>query len=270
MAGPASRRRAAILGAVDQIVVEPSGPLRGTVRAGGAKNSALKLMAACLLAEGRTVLSNVPRISDVDTMAEVLRGHRGPGRAARQRRCGRDHARRRRPGARRAPTSWSSGCGPRSSSSACCWPAAAPSGCRCPAGTTSGTGRSTSTSTAWPPWAPASSRPTARCAGTVPGGRLVGTRVVLEYPSHTATDNLLMAAVLAKGTTVIENAAKEPEVDRPGRHAVRHGGGRARRGHLAHRDRGGGGAAARPATRWCPTGWWPPPTWPRWAWPAAR
>ncbi len=48
--------------------------------------------------------------------------------------------------------------------------------------------------------------------GTVPGGRLVGTRVVLEYPSHTATDNLLMAAVLAKGTTVIENAAKEPEV----------------------------------------------------------
>jgi UDP-N-acetylglucosamine 1-carboxyvinyltransferase len=40
----------------------------------------------------------------------------------------------------------------------------------------------------------------------------VGARVVLEYPSHTATDNLLMAAALAKGTTVIENAAKEPEV----------------------------------------------------------
>ena len=36
--------------------------------------------------------------------------------------------------------------------------------------------------------------------------------MVLEYPSHTATDNLLMAAVLAKGTTVIENAAQEPEV----------------------------------------------------------
>jgi UDP-N-acetylglucosamine 1-carboxyvinyltransferase len=35
---------------------------------------------------------------------------------------------------------------------------------------------------------------------------------VLEYPSHTATDNLLMAAALAKGTTVIENAAREPEV----------------------------------------------------------
>ncbi len=43
-------------------------------------------------------------------------------------------------------------------------------------------------------------------------GRLVGANVVLEYPSHTATDNLVMAAVLAKGTTVIENAAREPEV----------------------------------------------------------
>src|SRR6202044_2958675 len=48
--------------------------------------------------------------------------------------------------------------------------------------------------------------------GHVDGGRLVGTRGGLESPSHTATDNLLMAAVLAKGTTVIENAAKEPEV----------------------------------------------------------
>ena len=42
--------------------------------------------------------------------------------------------------------------------------------------------------------------------------RLVGKRIVLEFPSHTATDNLLMAACLAKGTTVIENAAREPEV----------------------------------------------------------
>src|SRR6202046_5727048 len=48
--------------------------------------------------------------------------------------------------------------------------------------------------------------------GTVPGGRLIGAGVVLGYPSHTATDNLLMAGALAKGTTVIENAAKEPEV----------------------------------------------------------
>jgi UDP-N-acetylglucosamine 1-carboxyvinyltransferase len=43
-------------------------------------------------------------------------------------------------------------------------------------------------------------------------GRLVGTRVVLEFPSHTATDNVLMAAARAKGTTIVENAAREPEV----------------------------------------------------------
>ena len=36
---------------------------------------------------------------------------------------------------------------------------------------------------------------------------------MLEYPSHTATDNLLMAAVTAEGTTVIDNAAREPEVE---------------------------------------------------------
>ncbi len=42
--------------------------------------------------------------------------------------------------------------------------------------------------------------------------RLKGARIVLEFPSHTATDNLVMAAVLAKGTTLIENAAREPEI----------------------------------------------------------
>ncbi len=42
--------------------------------------------------------------------------------------------------------------------------------------------------------------------------RLVGSRVYLDYPSHTATENIMMAAVLARGTTRIENAAEEPEV----------------------------------------------------------
>ena len=53
--------------------MRPGGPLHGTVRAGGAKNSALKLMAACLLAP-RDVTSwpACPRIVDVEIMAEVL------------------------------------------------------------------------------------------------------------------------------------------------------------------------------------------------------
>lgn len=44
-----------------------------------------------------------------------------------------------------------------------------------------------------------------------PGG-LSGARLYLDYPSHTGTENLLMAACLAKGTTVIKHASAEPEV----------------------------------------------------------
>ena len=42
--------------------------------------------------------------------------------------------------------------------------------------------------------------------------RLVGTRIVLDTVSVTGTENLMMAAALARGETVIENAAREPEV----------------------------------------------------------
>jgi UDP-N-acetylglucosamine 1-carboxyvinyltransferase len=42
--------------------------------------------------------------------------------------------------------------------------------------------------------------------------QLLGTEILLEYPSVGATENALMAAVLAKGVTVIDNAAREPEI----------------------------------------------------------
>jgi UDP-N-acetylglucosamine 1-carboxyvinyltransferase len=44
------------------------------------------------------------------------------------------------------------------------------------------------------------------------GGRLRGTSIWLDFPSVGATENLLMAAVLAKGSTIIDNAAREPEI----------------------------------------------------------
>lgn len=47
--------------------------LEGTIRASGSKNGTLAIMAAALLAKGRTVLTNVPRIGDIYTMVEVLR-----------------------------------------------------------------------------------------------------------------------------------------------------------------------------------------------------
>ncbi len=42
---------------------------------------------------------------------------------------------------------------------------------------------------------------------------LKGARIVLSFPSVGATENLMMAATLAEGTTIIENAAREPEID---------------------------------------------------------
>jgi UDP-N-acetylglucosamine 1-carboxyvinyltransferase len=194
--------------------VRPNGPLHGTIRAGGAKNSVLKLMVACLLAEGRHVLRNVPRISDVDHMAELLEAlgarvvHRddalvidspAPGDLVpeapyelveRMRasfvvlgpllaRCG--HARVSVPGG--------DDFGDRPINFHINGLEAFGVSFETQHGFVEG-----------------------RVAAGTPADRLIGQRVVLEYPSHTATDNLMMAAVLAKGTTVIENAAREPEV----------------------------------------------------------
>lgn len=58
---------------MDRIVVRGNGPLRGDVVVSGSKNSTLVLMAAALLAEGRTRLQNVPKLRDVDAMLALLR-----------------------------------------------------------------------------------------------------------------------------------------------------------------------------------------------------
>ena len=58
----------------DSFKVTGGARLRGQVRVAGAKNSVLKLMGAALLAEGTTVLTNCPEIADVPYMADVLRG----------------------------------------------------------------------------------------------------------------------------------------------------------------------------------------------------
>ena len=198
---------------MDRIAVTPGPPLEGTVSAGGAKNSVLKLMAACLLAEGTHTLENVPRISDVDTMADVLRALG----------CGVERSENRRltievpAAADLIPEAPYELVEKMRASIVVLGPLLA----RC--------GRAR---VSMPGGDDFGSRPIdihlkgleamgARFGtqhGYVEGevsdatGRLVGAHLVLEYPSHTATDNLLMAAALAKGTTVIENAAREPEV----------------------------------------------------------
>ena len=184
--------------------------MSGTVTAGGAKNSALKLMVACLLAEGRSVLSNVPRISDVDTMADVLRAL-----GAEVERLDNGDVAVTTPPVDRLVPSAPEELFERMRASvvvlglllARCGTVSMP----LPGGDDFGDRPIDFHVNGLTAMGARFESSHGEVRGTVPG-RLVGTRVVLEYPSHTATDNLLMAAVLAKGTTVIENAAKEPEV----------------------------------------------------------
>lgn len=62
------------MGVKDQFIVNGGARLHGTVKVDGAKNSVLKLMAAALLAEGATTLTNCPEILDVPLMRKVLEG----------------------------------------------------------------------------------------------------------------------------------------------------------------------------------------------------
>jgi UDP-N-acetylglucosamine 1-carboxyvinyltransferase len=191
---------------MDRFVVRPNGPLSGTVTVSGAKNSVLKLMAATVLAEGDFLLRNVPRIVDVEIMCDLL-----VSMGVDTKRNGTDLGIHR-----------SSDLVPEApyelvermrASIVVLGPLLARFGrakVSMPGGDNFGT------------------RPIDMhlkglelmgaefdiVHGNIEAraDRLLGARIVLEFPSHTATDNLLMAAVLAKGTTVIENAAREPEV----------------------------------------------------------
>ncbi|HVC13379.1 MAG TPA: UDP-N-acetylglucosamine 1-carboxyvinyltransferase [Acidimicrobiales bacterium] len=195
--------------------VRPSGPLHGTVRAGGAKNSVLKLMAATLLAEGRHVLTNVPEILDVEIMADMLRAlgasvTREPG------------------GRLVVEVPAATALVPEAPYELVDRMRASivvlgPLLTRCGQAKVSVPGGDDFGDRPIDFHLGGLANMGARFEtrhGNIEGGvdgdgtarRLVGTQVVLEYPSHTATDNILMAAVLAKGTTVIENAAREPEV----------------------------------------------------------
>ncbi len=190
----------------DTIVAERTSALEGDVRIGGAKNSVLKLMAACLLAEGRHVLTNVPDISDVSLMCELLEAmgvtvtradHRlvvdvpaelnteAPYHLVERIRAsivvlgpllGRF-------GTARVALPGGDDFGPR------------PIDMHLRAleslGATFSTAHGDISATA---------------------AVLRGTEVVLEYPSVGATENLLMAAVCAKGRTLIVNPAREPEI----------------------------------------------------------
>ncbi|MGH9170468.1 MAG: UDP-N-acetylglucosamine 1-carboxyvinyltransferase [Acidimicrobiales bacterium] len=195
---------------MDRFVVRPNGPLSGTVQIYGAKNSVLKLMAASLLSTGHHRLSNVPAIVDVSIMADILAAM---GATATHSGSGTDGVLDIDVPERITPVAPYELVERMRASIVVLGPLLARYGyakMSLPGGDDFG------------------SRPIdfhlrafeelgvefTTDHGYIEGrcDRLVGGRIVLEFPSHTATDNVLMAAVLAKGTTVIENAAREPEV----------------------------------------------------------
>ncbi|MCS7032567.1 MAG: UDP-N-acetylglucosamine 1-carboxyvinyltransferase, partial [Phycisphaerae bacterium] len=57
---------------MDSFLIRGGARLKGRVEISGSKNSALPIMAACLMAEGRTTLKGVPRLSDIDSMSKLL------------------------------------------------------------------------------------------------------------------------------------------------------------------------------------------------------
>ncbi len=192
---------------MSRLIVRPSAPLSGEVTISGAKNSALKLMAACVLAEGRYVLRNVPVISDVEYMCALLEAM---GMQTRRREDGALEIIR---GSQVIPEAPYELVERMRASSAVLGPLLAAMG---------------EARVAMPGGDDFGARPidmhlqgleALGAEFTLSHGmiharaeRLVGTEVVLDYPSVGATENLLMAAVLAEGRTTVRNAAREPEI----------------------------------------------------------
>jgi len=192
---------------VDVIRVAGGARLAGEVTVAGAKNSALKLMAAALLAPGQSTITNIPRITDIAIMAEVLRRlgcavsfdgdavmidvPAEPGVAADY-----DLVRRLR------------------ASICVLGPLLARRGdvrVAHPGGDAIGSRGLDMHIKGLELMGATISSEHGFVIASCPG-RLHGASIWLDFPSVGATENVLMAAVLADGTTVIDNAAREPEI----------------------------------------------------------
>ena len=180
--------------------------LSGTVAVSGAKNSALKLMAASLLARGMSRLTNVPRIADVFTMADVLR-HVGAAVCFEGNTMTIDAS-----GELRSEAPYELVCRMRASVNVLGPLLARQGHCRVamPGGCNIGTRPLDLHEEALGRMGASFHFDHGYLEGVAP--TLTGTRIVLEFPSRGATENVLTAATLAAGRTVIDNAAREPDI----------------------------------------------------------
>lgn len=203
----------------DVDVIRVKGPTRlaGKVHVVGAKNSALKLMAAALLAPGRTVITNVPRITDIAIMAEVLR-RMGCGVTfdADESGLAGDRARTVTIDVPEEPgTEADYDLVRRLRASICVLgPLLARRGyvrVAHPGGDAIGSRGLDMHIAGLARMGAEISSEHGFVIASAPRG-LHGATVWLDFPSVGATENLVMAAVLAKGVTEIDNAAREPEI----------------------------------------------------------
>jgi UDP-N-acetylglucosamine 1-carboxyvinyltransferase len=195
------------MASLDRFHVTGGAHLRGEVTVTGAKNSVLKLMAAALLAEGKTTITNVPEIADVDIMSDLLTrlgctvlhsgdrvtidvpampGHRADYDLVRKMRA----------------------------SINVLGPLVARIGraeVALPGGDAIGSRGLDFHIKGLTSLGANAHIEHGYVIAAAPNG-LIGATVELDFPSVGATENIMTAAVLAKGVTKIDNAAREPDV----------------------------------------------------------
>ena len=193
---------------MDVIKVEGGHPVSGEVRVEGAKNSALKLMAATIMAPGVNTLTNVPNISDVHVMGKVLKRLGATIDVVDEHTLIID------------TTNVSKWEAPYDlvvkmrASTAVLGPLLARFGkaiVAMPGGCNLGARKIDMHILGLEALGVQFETAHGNIHASVPNG-VIGANVTLEFASVGATENLIMASVHAKGTTTIDNAAREPEI----------------------------------------------------------
>ena len=193
---------------MDVIKVEGGHPISGEVHVGGAKNSALKLMAATIMAPGVTTLTNVPNISDVHVMGKVLKRLGATIDVVDEHTLVIDTT---------SVDKWETPyelVAKMRASTAVLGPLLARFGravVAMPGGCNIGARKIDLHILGLEALGVDFQVTHGNIHATAPNG-IIGSSVTLEFASVGATENLMMASVHARGTTVIDNAAREPEI----------------------------------------------------------
>jgi UDP-N-acetylglucosamine 1-carboxyvinyltransferase len=193
---------------MDKFLMEGGVPLEGEISTSGSKNAALPALAACLLTDEPVILHRIPDVRDLATMQKLL-AHTGAGVEALGGGTWRIHA-----GSIQTPEAPYEVVKTMRASSLVLGPLAARTGrarVSLPGGCAIGA-RPINLHVGGLEQLGATIQQDHGYLEAVAPGRLKAARIYFDRISVTGTEDLLMAATLAEGETVLENAAREPEV----------------------------------------------------------